>query len=174
MNAIVIPMHCPVMAKIDYQIRSISLLSANHANFFSRYSHPLLSRKVTEWREQVTVREKQEMFKPLERHIARELAVQQLDLLASGMHGDTGKRQELARDNFILQVYAQSLFTLAQLVRFTVVLVVTLYNCKCGVNSENVGWLFEGEIDFLSEEERIEPEQYVAAAMVRLLVTAGI
>ena len=95
MNAIVIPMHCPVMAKIDYQIRSISLLSANHANFFSRYSHPLLSRKVTEWREQVTVREKQEMFKPLERHIARELAVQQLDLLASGMHGDTGKRQEL-------------------------------------------------------------------------------
>ena len=83
------------MAKIDYQIKSISLLSANHANFFSRYSHPLLSRKVTEWREQVTVREKQEMFKPLERHIARELAVQQLDLLASGMHGDTGKRQEL-------------------------------------------------------------------------------
>ena len=53
-------------------------------------------------------------------------------------------------------------------------LVVTLYNCKCGVNSENEGWLFEGEIDFPSDEERIEPEQYVAAAMVRLLVTAGI
>ena len=29
---------------------------ANHANFFSRFSHPLLSRKVTEWREQSTVR----------------------------------------------------------------------------------------------------------------------
>ena len=37
-----------------------------------------------------------------------------------------------------------------------------------------IGWLIEGEIDFLLEEERIEPEQYVAAAMVRLLVTAGI
>ena len=58
------------------------------------------------------------MFKPLERHIAQELAVQQvfcmhlivqiplcwfpfpyhcfqLDLLTSGMHGSSGKRQEL-------------------------------------------------------------------------------
>ena len=173
MNAIVIPMHFPVMAKIDYQIKSIFLLSANHANFFSRFSHPLLSRKVTEWREQVTVREKQEMFKPLERHIARELAVQQLDLLASGMHGDTGKRQELETtlaSKFMLNLCSLLLnWFVLQLQKHC-----TLYNCKCGVNSENVGWLFEGEIDFLSEEERIEPEQYVAAAMVRLLVTAGI
>ena len=31
---------------------------ANHSNFFSRFSHPLLSSKVTEWREQSTVRKK--------------------------------------------------------------------------------------------------------------------
>ena len=34
----------------------ICFVSANHANFFSSYSHPLLSKKVTEWKEQLTVR----------------------------------------------------------------------------------------------------------------------
>ena len=141
--------HLKYKCRYKYCADNVTQFSlANHANFFSRFSHPLLSRKVAEWREQSTVRkknysvkdlmnhllhdllkvrEKQEMFKPLERHIAQELAVQQvfcmhliiqlktnvtyllllrwwspfvnhcfqLDLRTSGIHGDSGKRQEL-------------------------------------------------------------------------------
>ena len=42
MNAIVIPMHCPVMAKIDYQIKSISPLSKSRKLLLPLLASPSL------------------------------------------------------------------------------------------------------------------------------------
>jgi len=60
--------------------------STPNFNFFKTYSYPLTSHTMKKLASYRTVREQQEMFRPLERQIAKELDEQQVELLVSGIY----------------------------------------------------------------------------------------
>ena len=79
-------------ARVGHEIL-VNLLDDNitYKNFFKEFSHPPGSAVMTRLTSYRSVRERMELFRPLEKFISQELARQQVDLLVTGLYAPSGR-----------------------------------------------------------------------------------
>jgi len=88
-------MTCDGKAQASYEIL-VHLLddSPNYQNFIKMFVHPPQSSMMTKLASYRTIRERMDLFRPLERYISMELAEQQVELLVTGMYAPSAEEEE--------------------------------------------------------------------------------
>jgi len=66
----------------------------NYQNFCKSFAHPPQSAMMTKLLSYRTIRERMDLFKPLERYISQELAEQQVELLVTGMYAPSAEEEQ--------------------------------------------------------------------------------